>query len=507
MRASALGFACVIASTAGCVGHSLDPSSANRNEILELPWRVHCETEKTYALDLSAMPGVYAGRWIWGQDRSGETIFLQGELEDGFFRLTDVKSISEEQIPATQSGLRETCLNSLEQDESSTLARVLAARDSRDINVPIVFPEENAAKHPVTRLVLFGDSLTDSGRLKHRLHVFPGSPYWLGRFSNGPAWPDYLQSASGLAIQNNAYGGASVERPPDLDDGGLISYAKEGGRFFVSGSLGQQTDVYLEETLTSVSLVDAKHTAFLIWGGANDYISKEPVSGLITTFLDEPKSELGYQSVAVNTVAGLASEVRTLYSAGARRFVLVNLPDLGRTPIVLQNESYVPSRANTSDTGRLLRLSQRLSSLSEFHNQALATAVQQLNQELVDATVLLVDSHGLTQSILDERLFDDPDYPFDYGFSQNQPEQQLSYKGQQVNLPQNCYSGIYLGSFLESDTCENDERATFWDVIHPGTYAHCWQAYQIGSVLVDAGWIAPMVSMEDYRKWCGEYLY
>ena len=53
----------------------------------------------------------------------------------------------------------------------------MAGRDTRDINVPVAFPWEDAGNYPVTRLVLFGDSLTDAGRLKHKMQVFPGSPY------------------------------------------------------------------------------------------------------------------------------------------------------------------------------------------------------------------------------------------------------------------------------------------------------------------------------------------
>ncbi|MEP4148387.1 MAG: SGNH/GDSL hydrolase family protein [Halioglobus sp.] len=490
---------------AGCVGQSLDPATASRDEALDLPWRVHCETEKTYGLDISAVPGIYSGRWVWGEDGSGETVFLEGDFEDGFFLLASVATTAEEAIPATREGLRKTCLNALAQGEVDSLARVMAGRDTRDINVPVVFPGEQPQDYPVTKMVLFGDSLTDTGRLKHRMQIFPGPPYWLGRFSNGPAWPDYLESATILAIQNNAYGGASVERPMDLDDGGLIAYAKEGGRFFVSGSLGQQTDVFVQETLSSDTVMKPDNTAFLIWGGANDYVSKEPVTGLITTFLDEPESELGYESVADTTIAGLASEIRTLYASGARRFVMVNMPDLGRTPIILQNESYAPKRKVGSDNGRRFRLSQRLTALADYHNEKLALAVIQLNKELDGATVLLVDANRLTANILDQQSIVSPGTSFDYGFSVENLEERLTFNDEQLNLPKNCYLGAYLGSFIDSDSCVNQYRAAFWDVLHPGTYAHCWQAYEIGRVMADAGWVAPMPSMEDYRDWCQGY--
>ena len=125
--------------------------------------------------------------------------------------------------------------------------RVRAARYSADIDVPIYFPEDSAEFDEVTQMVLFGGSLSDTGRLKHHVQIFRSSPYWLGRFSDGPVWPDYLE------------------------------------------------------------------------GSTNDYISKEPITGLITTFLNSPDSELGYKLVVDETIVGIAGQVRTLHQAGARK--------------------------------------------------------------------------------------------------------------------------------------------------------------------------------------------
>ena len=467
-----------------------------------LVWRVHCETSKSFALDLKAVPGVYHGAWQWAEAEAGEVIYLRGQLEGGFFLLAGVATASGETLPASKAALRQSCLDTIARDEPRDLGRVMAARDSRDLDVPIVYPEQNTPAHPITRLVIFGDSLSDAGRIKHRLQVFPGNPYWLGRFSNGPVWPDYLALASELAVLNRAYGGASINPPHDLDDIGLIGFVKDEGRFFVSGSLSDQTEKYLQDQSIPGRIDRADNTAYLIWAGANDYISKEPISGLITTFLNKPRSEQGYQSVADDTINGISAQVRTLYGAGARHFILVNLPDLGRSPIVLQNDSYHSGLGLKSDTGRRVELSERLSILTDYHNQVLAQQVGELRQELADAQILLVDSHALTASIFAGTDYTGTTAEFDYGFDLDLSYADLAYRDTRLRLQQACYAGMYLGSLDKDDTCEHATTALFWDVIHPATLAHCWQAHQVGDALAESGWIAPWQELTDRRLWC-----
>lgn len=70
-------------------------------------------------------------------------------------------------------------------------------------------------------LVLFGDSLTDTGRT-FALSGFPDPRYYYnGRFTNGPNWVDYLsgevQKKANLTVWNYAYGGATACRNAVVD--------------------------------------------------------------------------------------------------------------------------------------------------------------------------------------------------------------------------------------------------------------------------------------------------
>src|SRR6478672_1761377 len=71
-----------------------------------------------------------------------------------------------------------------------------------------------------SQLVAFGDSLSDAGNVNNQTFgISPGSPYWQGRFSNGPVWIEDLAPSFSLSVPtysragganatNWAYGGA-----------------------------------------------------------------------------------------------------------------------------------------------------------------------------------------------------------------------------------------------------------------------------------------------------------
>ncbi|GLC72239.1 Hairy/enhancer-of-split with YRPW motif protein 2 [Pleodorina starrii] len=82
-------------------------------------------------------------------------------------------------------------------------------------------------------IIIFGDSLTDTGNVLNRSHCLVPTPqaYWLGRFSDGPVWADHLytlaaayNASANLTIQNYAHGGARacgldpIRPPPGVVD-------------------------------------------------------------------------------------------------------------------------------------------------------------------------------------------------------------------------------------------------------------------------------------------------
>lgn len=454
---------------------------------------MHCETAETHQPHDG--PGVHHPRWIWASTDSGEPWLLDGHLEDGFLRAARLRTTSGDTATLNTATLRYLCEQTLKRREGPPLllGKVRAARHGEELDIPIVLP--GSRQQPVNRLVIFGDSLSDTGRLKRRLHVFPGAPYWLGRFSNGPAWADYLESSAGLAIQNHSYGGAVAAQHPHIPGEALMARVKEGGQLVVTGSLPLQVDDYLQQNLQGGQLHNSEHTVFLIWAGANDYIWKEPFTGEITTFLNSPRGAAGYERIVNEAVASIGQQIEKLHAAGARQFLVINLPDMGQTPIVLQNRTYFPPRPANSDDERKLVLAERLSTLTRYHNTRLHETVAALQQQLPQSRIVMLDAAKAIDAILHVR-------GSDYGFALAPHWASLQHGERHGQFQQRCYSGGYLGSDDNTTICAQANRALFWDVIHPTSFAHCWQAYFIQNSMADAGWTQPARSLEQQRQWC-----
>jgi thermolabile hemolysin len=481
-----------------------EPAVSHDTGWQDKPWQVHCETARIYEADTQGAPGAVNRDWLFARNTDGATFSLTGTLVDGFFEVATLQAPSIQPIVPSRLDVRQLCLNTvnrIETDNPRMLGWVMAARPGEKVNIPPVYPDELASGDRVTRVVIFGDSLTDSGRLKERLRIFPAKPYWIGRFSNGPAWPEYLAMGTGLGVQNHSYGGASAAVHDALPGSNVYARSKEVGQFFVSGTIELQIDDYIERTLAAGRIERADTTAFLIWAGANDYISKEPVTGLITTFLNSPEGESGYKAVVERAITQLAKHVRRLYGAGARRFVMIDLPDLGRTPIVLQNTTYIPENPQESDAARRLELAHRLTQLTLYHNQLLAETIEQLRAEMPASQILLVDTFKYFQLLsgVDESALPRPQ---EFGYDLAALQETLAYQDTRLSLQQPCYRGTYLGTLDNSKICPEPDKAIFWDTVHPTTLTHCWQAWKVGSEMARAGWIHPLPDPSAYREWC-----
>jgi phospholipase/lecithinase/hemolysin len=178
---------------------------------------------------------------------------------------------------------------------------------------------------PYTKLIVFGDSLSDTGNLDQggligELIAAFADVGPTGTFSNGPVWHDYLADGLGLPRaepsleggDNYAFGGA------ETDLGGAI----EG--FWANLLLGQQTGIeaQVEIFIDGLSPNGADPDAlYILWGGGNDMRGES-----------DPAN-------AADAVGSIETHVRSLVAVGARTFLVPNLPNLGRTPEVLQQGS------------------------------------------------------------------------------------------------------------------------------------------------------------------------
>ncbi len=285
--------------------------------------------------------------------------------------------------------------------------------------------------------VVIGDSLSDDGNVanvtQNRVAIrYPGQNfnYADGRFTNNrstsPAsarwsgvWHEQLAtffantSLASNSLDNNgtcfAFGGATtrdgqqnrtVISNPTPFGGGQVSITID--------NMGQQVTNYLARGTPNANAL------FLVWGGAND---------LFDDFSD------ANVSATANRVAAL---VTRLAQAGARSFLVPNLPPLGNIPHY-NNGNASAAPLNTASAAYRDRLS-----------AALDTAVAGLAGQGITARVYRLDIYTLFQNLVANPLY--------FGFTNTQ------------------------GS-AQGNTSVAADQFVFWDDLHPTAAAH----YQIAA--------------------------
>ena len=161
-----------------------------------------------------------------------------------------------------------------------------------------------------TGLWVFGDSLSDNGRVFAASGVYPPAPYVGGRFSNGPVASEVL--ATGLW-------GANSAQFHDLAYGG----ARTGVTGSADGLVGVPTGMTSQLSQFNVLTGGAadSNALYMVWGGANDLRDGLSLG-----------TQAAIQASITAAISNLVTIVSTLHAEGAHNFLLPNLPDLGITP-------------------------------------------------------------------------------------------------------------------------------------------------------------------------------
>jgi len=208
-------------------------------------------------------------------------------------------------------------------------------------------------------IVFLGDSLSDSGNLYNIIKIVPKSPpYYHGRFTNGPTWAElvgkHFNDSSSTTFVNYCYGGATSILHNIFYDS-----------FIAPITLTGEVYSYLLGTL----FTDKSNTLYAIWIGANDYLyDRHPDLDALTN----------------DVVANIEWAMNTLRSQGATQFLIMNLPDLSRTPLA-KDENLVD----------------RLHTISLIHNKKLSEMVKKIQSEHSDIHITFVDVFNIFNDLLD----------------------------------------------------------------------------------------------------------
>jgi phospholipase/lecithinase/hemolysin len=277
---------------------------------------------------------------------------------------------------------------------------------------------------PYTGLVVFGESLSDSG---NNAYVFdnvlgpprpagtlrtpvpiptpgfiPDFPYASGRYTNGPVWAERLASGLGVTAAPSMAGGTDF----------AFAAARSGpaGSSFPY-SLQDQASMFLTQNGGRA----ASDKLYALQVGAND--ARDAFAALAAG--GDPSQRL---FSSVSTIAGV---VNRLAAAGAEHLLVLNVPDLGTAPAV----TALGPAASAAATG-----------IAVAFNQALETSLSQLPASAAG------DLQLLDLFALQARIFSNPSA---FGFD---------------DLTSACaFSAACIA---------NPSAAFFWDGVHPTASVH-----------------------------------
>jgi phospholipase/lecithinase/hemolysin len=288
-------------------------------------------------------------------------------------------------------------------------------------------------------VTFFGDSLSDTGNVLSLTTAFapppfpnfPGAP---GRFSDGPVWVEHLAAGLGFASAslpaNLLFTGSAVV--PIGAQGGQ-NFAFGGARTGLGGSAGATTGLLGQWIAWNGGTVPSRaadpDALYVLLAGAND-------------MRDLRSGGAGALSPAA-AAANIVNVMGSLAQAGARHFLIGNLPDLGATP----------------EAAALGLVPQSTVATLAF-NASLAAALDLLDAGFlasfgVDLDIVELDLFALLQSVVFDATANGG---ANFGIT---------------NISTPCIVPVVPGGYyMAGSTAVGCDTALFSDMLHPSSAAH-----------------------------------
>lgn len=317
------------------------------------------------------------------------------------------------------------------------------------------------------RVVVFGDSLSDTGNLwSTDGHVLPKSPpYFHGHFSNGKMWDErfyahYFPGRSDFADYNYAVGGA-------------------GAYWSLSAPLPYTTNMEITNYFDSHDNHDNTKVLYVLWIGANNYLRLKHYSG----------------STSTEVVHAIKKQLERLIDHGGNKFLVPGLPLMGITPDARENHKM-----------------DILNRMTEEHNQKLEEMLADMRQAHPDFTFVSFDAAGYLRDVLADpekfgiRHLVDACYTGGYTFKpSNKDMQEYAFANlaqspigagqlsmETVTSNPSLNAALKVGMYYERFGAHelNCDDFLFWDHVHPSTHAHEYLAEYVINTVDKAGLVA-----------------
>ncbi|MBV8464471.1 MAG: thermolabile hemolysin, partial [Burkholderiales bacterium] len=185
----------------------------------------------------------------------------------------------------SQSDLRSACQSTLSnQGINQPVAMMFAADNSLSFNYTLWTNDSNSGS-TINKVVAFGDSLSDNQNMYNESDwLLPNrSSYYIGHFSNGYNWVEYMSQDLGLPVYDWAVGGAGVTTQ-DLVIPGVV----------------EQVNSW-QQYMTQAPNYNPQNTLFTMLIGGNDLVN--------------------YNKSVADVISGEQTALQNLINAGARNIL------------------------------------------------------------------------------------------------------------------------------------------------------------------------------------------
>jgi outer membrane lipase/esterase len=157
-----------------------------------------------------------------------------------------------------------------------------------------------------SQIVVFGDSLTDTGNSYLAVGLPPSPPYFNGRFSNGPLWIEHLAAGLGLPVAPFLAGGTN--------------YAVAGARTGADGTVPGTGVTSIVDFYRALNPVLDPNALFVLTGGGNDLLDAS-----VKTLSEAEMEAKGAANNLLQNAANLATQ-------GAKHILMASSGNVGATP-------------------------------------------------------------------------------------------------------------------------------------------------------------------------------
>ncbi|GLR05347.1 thermolabile hemolysin [Vibrio hyugaensis] len=228
--------------------------------------------------------------WEWAENPDGSYFTINGY----WWNALSFKNMFYTDTP--QNVIKQRCEETLDLANENADITFFAADNRWSYNHSIWSNDPVMQPDQINKVVALGDSLSDTGNIFNASQWrFPNPNSWfLGHFSNGFVWTEYIAQAKKLPLYNWAVGGAAGEN-----------------QYIALTGVGEQVSSYLAYVKLAKNY-KAANTLFTLEFGLNDFMN--------------------YNRSVPEVKSDYAEALIKLTDAGAENFLLMTLPDATYAP-------------------------------------------------------------------------------------------------------------------------------------------------------------------------------